>query len=151
MSDGGSARELHIESALAVANTEPVRQQTAAQLATRQRTVLVANSHFVFEKLQLPPSETWRFEPTRETWLLATNGTATIDGMSVQRGDVVFAQDDDALIECGAQGLEALVAYVGPDFDARLFRPPDQRHPVRKQTIIAATRQTETHAGRANK
>lgn len=111
--DYGRRRELHIESAIAVANTGPVVLQAQPIPLTDERTLLVSNSHFVFEKIRLAPGTKWWLEAARETWLLVLSGGASIGSFDVATGDAIFAQSDRVNVHVGPEGFVALLAYSG--------------------------------------
>ena len=54
--DHGRQRELHIESAIAVADAGPAHFQMRPNRLTDERTLLVSNPHFVFERIDLAPN-----------------------------------------------------------------------------------------------
>ena len=118
MFDYGSKRELHIDSAIAVANTRPAVFSVQTTQATDERTILVSNPHFVFERLTLTPNSSWRLAAERETWLLVLSGGARIGSFVVGIGDGIFAQSDRVEILAGADGVVCLAAYTGgkPNF-----------------------------------
>jgi len=125
--DHGRQRELHIENAIAVANTGPVEPQMQPHRLSDERALLVSNSHFVFERIALPPATAWSLEAERETWLLVHSGSATAGAFDVSIGDAIFAQSDRVEIHTGATGMGALVAYAGagavPNLLQRLRQP----------------------------
>src|SRR5258706_1437338 len=85
-------REIHVESAIAVADSGPVDARSARSQLTEARTLLVANPHFAFERIDLSPNSAWCLEADRETWLLVLGGSAHAGSLDVATGDVVFAQ-----------------------------------------------------------
>ncbi len=111
--DHGRQRELHIESAMAVANAGPADFQVQPNRLTDERTLLVSSLHFVFEKIDLPPNSAWWLEADRETWLLVLSGDARAGSFDVAVGDAVFAQSDRVNIHAGTIGMVGLVAYTG--------------------------------------
>jgi mannose-6-phosphate isomerase len=111
--DYGRGRELHVESAVAVANAGPVELQVPAVRLTDERTVLVSDPHFVLEKIELPPSSIWRADIERETWFLVLRGGAQMGQLGVTVGDAVFAEFDRIEIDTGLDGLVCLVAHTG--------------------------------------
>jgi mannose-6-phosphate isomerase len=111
--DHGRGRALHIDSAVAVANTGPAAFFVQPNKVTRERTTLVSNSHFVFERINLAPNSAWRMEAKRETWLMVTGGRAHAGSFDLATGDAVFAQSDRVNIRAGKNGLAGLVAYTG--------------------------------------
>lgn len=111
--DHGRARALHIERAVAAAIPGPSASQPQPNRMSAERTLLVSGSHFVLERMELPPGTTWRLAARRETWLLVLGGSATAGKFEIAKGDAVFAQADDISIRVGGDGLVALVAYTG--------------------------------------
>ena len=111
--DHGRGRPLHIDSAVAVANTGPAAFFVQPNKVTNERTTLVSNSHFVFERINLAPNSAWRLEATRETWLLVISGSARAGSFDVTTADAIFAQSDRVDIRPGTNGLAGLVAYAG--------------------------------------
>ena len=111
--DHGRGRELHIESALAVANTGPADFRVAPTRLTDTRTLLASNSHFTFERIELAPNSFWCLEAELETWLLVISGSARAGSFDVTTGDAIFAQSDRVNIRTGRDGLAGLVAYTG--------------------------------------
>jgi mannose-6-phosphate isomerase len=126
--DHGSARELHIESAITAADTGPASLQVQPRRLTDERTLLVSNPHFVLERLDLAPGSAWQQEAERETWLLVLSGSARIGSFEVGRGEAIFAQSDRIDIRPGPAGMVALAAYTGPGPVANLLRPLRRVH-----------------------
>jgi mannose-6-phosphate isomerase len=112
--DHGRGRELHIEGALAVADAGPADFLVTPTRLTDARTLLVSNSYFTFERIDLTPNSTWRLEAEHETWLLVVSGSARAASLDVTTGDAIFAQADQVTIHAGGNGLIGLVAYTGP-------------------------------------
>ncbi len=111
--DHGRGRELHIENALAVANAGPAEFRVTPTRLTDTRTLLVSNSHFTFERIDLAPNSTWYLEAKHETWLLVVSGSACAGSFDLTIGDAIFAQVDYVNIRVGRDGLAGLVAYTG--------------------------------------
>jgi mannose-6-phosphate isomerase len=111
--DHGRGRELHIDSALAVADAGPAEIQIAPSRLTDNRTLLASNALFTFEKIDLAPNSVWCLEAKRETWLLVVRGGARTESFDVAMGDAVFAQSDRVNIRANAAGLSGLLAYTG--------------------------------------
>lgn len=109
--DYGRGRELHQDHGVTVANAWPVRAASRPTRLTPERTVLVANRYFVFEKLELAAGSSWALLAERETWILVLDGHAAIGLIAVSVGQAVFASGGRTSIEVGADGLTALVAY----------------------------------------
>jgi mannose-6-phosphate isomerase len=112
--DHGRGRELHIEGALAVADAGPADFLVTPTGLTDARTLLVSNSHFSFERIDLTPNSGWRLEAEHETWLLVVSGSGRAASFGVTTGDAIFAQADQVTIHAGSNGLIGLVAYTGP-------------------------------------
>jgi mannose-6-phosphate isomerase len=143
--DHGRQRELHIESAIAVADPGPARFRIRPNRFTDERTLLVSNRHFVLERIDLAPNSTWRLEAKRETWLLVLSGGAVAGSFDVAAADAVFAQSDHIDIRAGATGMVGLVAYTGvgpvPHLLRRLAQPdPETRQPQKVQVPTSRTR-----------
>ena len=125
--DYGRQRELHIESAIVVADAGPADFQVRPSQFTAERTLLVSSPHFVFERIDLAPNSSWCLEAERETWLLVLSGSAIAGSFEVGTGDALFAQSDHVDIHAGAIGMAGLAAYTGggpiPDLLQRLTQP----------------------------
>ena len=125
--DYGRHRELHIGSAIAVADAGPTETQVLPKRLTTERMLLVSNSHFVFEQIYLPPNSAWSLEADRETWLLVLSGDASAGSLDVAKGDVIFAQSDRIELHAGNAGVAGLVAYTGgepaPELLQRINQP----------------------------
>ena len=113
--DYGRPRQLHEDSAVAVADAGSVQPQAVPRPLTAARTALIANPHFVFERIDLPANSNWSLDAQRETWILVIEGCARIGSIAGAVGDAVFAEADHADIAAGPAGMSALVAYPGPD------------------------------------
>ena len=124
--DYGRERELHIEGALAVADAGPAAVQGHPRRLSNERTLLVTNEHFVFEKIRLTPNSGWCMEAEGETWLLILEGNARVGSFDLGRGDAVFAQSDHVIIRPGPAGMVGLVAYTGSTPASDLLRPLKQ-------------------------
>jgi mannose-6-phosphate isomerase len=109
--DYGSARELHIDNGVAVANAWPLRSPANPTRLTDERTVLVASRHFVLERVDLQEASSWALVAEPETWVLVLDGHAAIGLATVSVGQAVFAGGGRSSIEVGANGLTALIAY----------------------------------------
>ena len=124
--DHGRQRELHIENAMAVADTGPADFLVQPNRLTNERTLLVSSPHFVLEKIDLPPNSAWCLEADRETWLLVLGGGARTGSFGVATGDAVFVQSDRVDIHAGTIGMVGLVAYTGVGLAPDLLRRLDQ-------------------------
>jgi mannose-6-phosphate isomerase len=111
--DHGRGRELHVETAIAVADAGPAHAGVTPKRLSEARTLLTSNSHFIFERIDLAPNSNWRLDAKQETWILTIHGSARAGPFDVARGDVIFAQSDRVNIGAGRVGLTALVAYTG--------------------------------------
>jgi mannose-6-phosphate isomerase len=111
--DYGRQRALHIESAIAVANIEPADFQVRLEQLTAERTLLVSNPHFVFERIDLAADSAWCLAAERETWLLILSGAALAGSFDLATGDALFAQSDRVDIQAGPTGMVGLAAYTG--------------------------------------
>ena len=120
--DYGRQRELHIESAISVANAGPADLHSMQRRLSDSRTLLVSSAHFVFERIELEPNSAWRLEAERETWLLTLTGGAVAGSIDISTGDTIFAQSDCFSIRAGANGMVGLAAYTGVDPVPHLLR-----------------------------
>jgi mannose-6-phosphate isomerase len=116
MFDFGRERDLHVANAIAVANAGPADVDPKPKRLSDERTLLVSNPHFAFERIELAPGAVFRLESEGETWLLVVNGTARAASFDVATGDAVFAQSDSVDIQAGPDGMTSLVAHarIGP-------------------------------------
>ena len=105
-------RELHVERAIAVANTGRADVQVRPSRLTDERTLLVSNPHFVFERIDLAPASTCSLEAERETWFLVLSGDAVIGPFNVAKGNAIFAHSERVNIRTGMAGLTCLAAYA---------------------------------------
>lgn len=115
-------RDLHVENALAVADTGPVEEQSPPKQLSDSRTALIANRYFVLEKISLPPSSLWALRARRETWMLVLEGGGCIGVTGVSKGEVMFVEAECVDIDVGSDGLEVLLGYIGPDPDRDLLK-----------------------------
>ena len=114
-------RELHIDNAVAVADTMPAKPQAPPEKLSDNRTVLLSNPHFVLEKISLPPGSRWTLCAERETWLLPIGGNGRVGSTRVTRGDAMFFESERLDILVGQDGLDGLLAYTGPDRETGLL------------------------------
>jgi len=125
--DYGRGRELHVERAIAVANTGRADVQVQPSRLTDERTLLVSNPHFVFERVDLAPAKILSLEAERETWLLALDGDAVVGSFNIGKGDAIFAHSECVDIHTGKIGLTCLVVYAAhsplPNLLQRLTQP----------------------------
>ena len=120
--DFGRTRDLHVDDALAVATTAPAEFQVKPNKVTDERTLLHANPHFVFEKIDLAAGSTWWLDAERETWLLVVSGNAIAASFAVSPGDAIVAQSDRIGIRVGSVGMTGLIAYTGVGAVANLLQ-----------------------------
>jgi mannose-6-phosphate isomerase len=109
--DYGRGRELHEDNGVAAADAGPLQPAGTASRLTRERTVLVASQHFVFEKVDLATGSSWALLAEPETWILVLDGHAAIGLTAASVGEAIFVSGGRTSIEVGANGLTALVAY----------------------------------------
>ncbi len=109
--DYGSARELHEDNGIAVANARPHQTPCKPTHLSAARTLLVASRHFVLERLELPAGSSWALLAEPETWILALDGHAAIGLDTISIGQVIFVGGGRTSIEVGGNGLNALIAY----------------------------------------
>jgi mannose-6-phosphate isomerase len=130
--DHGRQRDLHVDNAVAVANAGPAECQSVPRRLTDARTLLVANPHFVFERIELPPKSSWELRAEHETWFLVLEGHARVGLMNVFVGETIFLEADRTGVEAGSNGLKGLLAYVGPERSLSLSNDFDKRSaPIR--------------------
>jgi mannose-6-phosphate isomerase len=111
--DHGRQRDLHIESAVAVAHAGPAHFQVKPDRLTDERTLLVSSPHFVFERIELAPNSAWYMATEQETWFLVINGSARAGSFDFGTGDAIFVQSDRIDIHAGPTGMVGLAAYPG--------------------------------------
>jgi mannose-6-phosphate isomerase len=112
MFDFGRKRELHVTDAVAVAAFMPAGAFGKPKRLTEERALLVSNSHFAFERIELAPGATLRLEADRETWLLVVSGSGRVGELGVATGDAIFAQSERVDMQAGLQGMATLMAYT---------------------------------------
>ena len=149
--DYGRQRELHIESAIAAANAGPADFRVQPNRLSNERTLLVSNPHFVFERIDLAPNSAWCLEMDRETWFLVISGSARAGSFDVTTGDAIFVQSDRVDIHPGAAGVVGLAAYTGggavPQLLQRLTQPRamDARPPVEMPASLTRAKAAPTN------
>lgn len=124
--DYGRKRELHVDAGVAVAHPGPAEPQPRPHRLGPSRTVLIANPHFVLERVTLPPDTTRVLNAASETWILGLEGDATVGPTSVSIGEAVFLDHERCTISSGENGMTALCAYLGPEPHRDLLEAPDQ-------------------------
>jgi mannose-6-phosphate isomerase len=135
--DHGRHRELDIEGAIAVADVGPAKFQVTPTRLTDARTLLISDTHFIFERIDLAPHSEWCLAAEQETWLLVVHGGARSGAFDVTQGDAVFAQADRVDIHAGGTGMVGLVAYKGVGVAPDLLQP-------RGSTVLATDGSMET-------
>ena len=149
--DYGRQRELHVESAIAAANAGPADFRVQPNRFTNERTLLVSNPHFVFERIDLAPNSAWCLEMERETWFLVISGSARAGSFDVTTGDAIFVQSDRVDIHPGASGMVGLAAYTGggavPQLLQRLRQPRsmDARPPAEMPASLTRAKAAPTY------
>jgi mannose-6-phosphate isomerase len=114
-------RELQVDNALSVAVVGPAEPQPARASLANCRILLVADLHFVLERVELPPDSNWSLNAKGETWFLVLEGTAQVGPMRVSIGEAAFLEGDRANIIVGPEALVGLLAYLGPHADADIL------------------------------
>jgi mannose-6-phosphate isomerase len=125
--DPGRQRELHVDSAIVVADAGPADFQVRSSRLTPERRLLVSVPQLVFERIDLNQNSSWYLEAERETWLLVLGGSAAAGSFEVSQGDALFAQSDRVDIRAGAIGMVGLVAYTGGDAIPHLLQRVTRR------------------------
>jgi mannose-6-phosphate isomerase len=143
--DYGRQRELHLDDAIAVANTGPADVQVPPSRLTEERTLLVSNPHFVFERIELPSAQSWSLEAEREVWVLLLRGDAVAGSYAVAKGDGIFAHSEHVEIRTGALGMTGVVAYAAhsplPNLLQRRTQPgAEQRKDLQIPTFLSRGR-----------
>lgn len=137
--DIGHQRELHVERGLAAAKIGPATSQVPPRRLSDERLLLIANEHFVFERVDLPPGSIWRLEAEHETWLVMLSGSAIAGPFDLAVGEAILADFASVSICVGRRGMRCLIAYVGKSgIHPRLLLRSGQDHslsPNRKVTL----------------
>ncbi|MGO9483862.1 MAG: class I mannose-6-phosphate isomerase [Rhodomicrobium sp.] len=120
--DYGRQRELHAGNAVAAARAGPAECQSIQKRLTNARTLLVASSHFVLERIDLLSKSNWELHAGRETWLFVLEGHARIGLMNAFAGEAMFLEAEDTGIEVGAGGMKGLLAYLATEPSTGLLR-----------------------------
>jgi mannose-6-phosphate isomerase len=131
--DFGRERELHAESAIAVSDAGPADVGVQTKRLTDQRTMLISNPHFAFERIDLPQNTSWRLRAERETWLLIVGGSARVGHFDVSTGAAVFAESDEVEISVGHLGMVALIASAGFDQSPQIIECGSLRDTTRAE------------------
>ncbi len=122
--DFGRQRELHADDAIAAANGERAARQAPPRKLSKERTLLVADQHFVLERIELAPGSEWELLAPGETWLFVLEGRASVGTLDACRSEAIFLEADSARIRVRSEGLQGLLAYVGADPNPNLLRIP---------------------------
>lgn len=120
--DFGRQRELHTDDAIAAASGEHAARQAPSRKLSEERTLLVADQHFVLERIELPPGSDWELRAPAETWLFVLEGRASVGTLDACRSEAIFLEADSARIRVRSAGLLGLMAYVGAEADSNLLR-----------------------------
>jgi mannose-6-phosphate isomerase len=113
--DFGRGRELHVDSAMAVARRGPPGDLPEARRLTDARTLLASCPYFVLERIDLIPDSEWKIDAPEETWLLALEGEAGVGPFKLAIGEALFLEADKAIIKTGAARFSGIVAYPGSE------------------------------------
>lgn len=113
--DSDLGRELHLEQAVNVARADLDPEQPHPRRLDDERTLLVLDSHFIFERLDIPEGSERSLKAERETWLLVVGGSGRAGSFEVGPGSAVFAISDRVALKTGAQGMTCVVAYIGSE------------------------------------
>jgi mannose-6-phosphate isomerase len=115
------------------------------------RLALVVNQHFTLEQIDLAPGSVWTLDAPKETWMLAIEGYAQVGVTTLSLGDAVFLEADRAVIEVGADGLKALLAYPGPNINLDTLKPrsvsevEQLRHGPARAPLVPSSLKQATH------
>lgn len=147
--DHGRRRELHIDDAIAVADTGPAQLLTSPLRFTDERSILVCSPYFAFERIEFPPDVTWCLEAEEETWFLVLGGSANAGSFALGQADAIFMQRDCVDIRVGKQGLVALAAYTGTKpLPNLLHLPRHVERPSRRGRTICGHPIPQSHPDR---
>ncbi len=120
--DYGRGRELQAGNAVAAAYAGPAECQFSPRRLTGARTLLIAGSHFVLERIGLLSKSNWELHAGHETWLFVLEGHARIGLMNAFAGEAMFLEGEDTNIEVGAEGLKGLLAYLATEPSPNLLQ-----------------------------
>jgi mannose-6-phosphate isomerase len=126
--DHGRQREIHVDSAVAAANAGPAECQSMPSRLSDARSVLVASSHFILERIDLPPNSSWRLDAEQETWVLVIEGHVQVELMNAFVGEAIFVEADQTNLKVGTRGFKGLVAYLGPKPKPNVLQRLDQQN-----------------------
>lgn len=125
--DHGRQREIHVDNAVAAAKAGPAECQLSPRRLSDARSVLVANPHFILERIDLPPHSNWELNAQQETWILVIEGHVQVDLMNAFVGEAIFVEADRMNLKVGVRGFKGLLAYVGPNPKPSLLQELDQQ------------------------
>jgi mannose-6-phosphate isomerase len=109
--DYGSARELHLDDGVAVANPVPYVAPFQPRELEPGRRLLSAEGAFVTERWTAARGGTLAASHDRPVWLVPLKGEGTLDGQTIGAGGVWLA---DSAVPLEVQdGIDLLVAYPG--------------------------------------
>jgi mannose-6-phosphate isomerase len=120
--DYGRQRTLHADEAVAAADGERVARQAPQRRLSAERTLLIADRHFVFERIELAPGSDWELFAATESWLLVLEGRAWIGALEAGQSEAIFLEAESVRIRVRSMGLQCLLAYVGAKPNPNLLR-----------------------------
>jgi mannose-6-phosphate isomerase len=112
--DYGRGRALDMDRAIDVANAGPAKSQQQPDRLNATRTILMANSFFVVERITLSASLPYQLTASGETWIMGVEGSPTVSGIALAPGEVAFMNDGGSEMVSDLPGAVALVIYAGP-------------------------------------
>ena len=113
--DYGSARELHLDAAVAAAVAGPAVAQAASERLSDARLVVARSPFFVLEQIDLAADSYWEIDATSESWMLLLEGQAQFDLLKATSGEAVFIDAQRARIRVGSSGFKGLLAYAASE------------------------------------
>lgn len=120
--DYGRQRTLHPDDAVAAADGERASRQAPERRLSEERTLLIADQYFVFERIELAPGSEWELLAPTETWLLVLEGRAWIGALEAGRSEAIFLEAESVYIRARSMGMRCLLAYVGAKPNPNLLR-----------------------------
>ena len=140
-------RPLNFSDGVAVAHLGPCEPQRRPKRTTGQRRLLISNSNFVFERIELEPGSRWRLDAERETWLLTLGGSGCSGSLKPVRGEAAFLKSEMIAVQADRMGANCLVAYVGSDGVVQNLVLPIVSQVQAKLTAAATRKRTIMHPG----
>jgi mannose-6-phosphate isomerase len=137
--DYGRTRELHTDHAVLAANAGQAGRQAPQRKLTKERTLLVDGPNFVLERFDLPPGSDWELRAAAETWLYVLEGGASVGEFEASANEVIFLQEAHGRIRVRAEGLKAMVAYVGSDPVPDLLRSVENEQTATRRSQLRPT------------